>query len=377
MELDYEFNPNDLMDFSADVIAKNGEVVKDEKEVKETKEEEDKFDEESLLTFEEIAEEEEVKNTETKPHSPETKAESSSSPNHWLVFAKSLEESGLLSEFTDEQFNQIVEEVGSPSEAIIQMANKTIEKTINEHIESQDNDYKEFVKFRDLGVDMNEYAKISKQAKGYDSYTVESIRSDEDLQKEVVRQHLTLKGMDKDEIDETIESLEDTGKLGKRAEAALENLKKFKYVQLAKLEEETKNGQIARENAVKEQLSIIRKSVDDVTEIVPGVKLSKQHKDKLYDMITKPVAVIDGQQVNAITEKMMKNPTAFNLKLAELIRLGIFDDKWDAITKVQKTKAINELEKVIESGVAFKSGGGYSNNPTYKDLKELNEKYKK
>ena len=38
MELDYEFNPNDLMDFSADTIAKNGEVVKDEKEVKETKE---------------------------------------------------------------------------------------------------------------------------------------------------------------------------------------------------------------------------------------------------------------------------------------------------------------------------------------------------
>ena len=239
MELDYEFNPNDLMDFSADTIAKNGEVIKDEKEVKETKEEEVKFDEASLLTFEEIVEEE-VKDTETKPHSPENKAESSSSPNHWLVFAKSLEESGLLSEFTDEQFNQIVEEVGSPSEAIIQMANKTIEKTINEHIESQDNDYKEFVKFRDLGVDMNEYAKISKQAKSYDSYTVESIRSDEALQKEVVRQHLTLKGMDKDEIDETIESLEDTGKLGKRAEAALENLKKFKDVQLAKLEEETK-----------------------------------------------------------------------------------------------------------------------------------------
>ena len=182
---EFNFDPTD---FSAEGLAKNGtELVAASKEPDEANEEvnEKPFDESTLLDFSdqmvEDNEEEDVKEeTSEKDHSREAKSKSSSSPNHWLVFAKTLEESGLISEFTDEDFEQLSQEAGSPAEAIVALANKSIGGAISEHIQQQDAEYKEFIAMRDAGVDLNEYAKLSRQTKGYEAYKLEDVRSDED-----------------------------------------------------------------------------------------------------------------------------------------------------------------------------------------------------
>lgn len=311
-----------------------------------------------------------------KPHSPEKETESSSSPNHWVIFAKSLEESGLISEFEEDKFEELVKEAGSPAEAIIALADQTIQKTIEEHINAQDAEYQEFVRMRDSGVDMGQYAKVSKQAREYDKYSVENVRNDVDLQKEVVREDLRLKGMDRDEIEDLIESLEDTNKLSKKAESAVAKLGKFKEAQLQRLQEEAAKSDREREEATKKQLESYQKFVEDSKEIIPGVKLNKQKKDKLFDMIVKPSETYNGQPVNALTAKMLKDPVKFNYTLAALIDAGVFDGKWDNLIKVGKSKAIEDLAKAVETGVQFKPGaqekGAYAN--MYKDLKELNKK---
>ena len=374
---EFNFDPTD---FSAEGLAKNGtELVAASKEPEANDEEvnEKPFDESTLLDFSdqmvEDNEDEDVKEeTSEKDHSREAKSKSSSSPNHWLVFAKTLEESGLISEFTDEDFEQLSQEAGSPAEAIVALANKSIGGAISEHIQQQDAEYKEFIAMRDAGVDLNEYAKLSRQTKGYEAYKLEDVRSDEDLQRKVVREYFTIKGMDNDEIDDSIESLEDTGKLAKRAEVALTHLHKYKDEQMTRLKENAAKADQDREAAVQKQLTDMRKFIDDTPEIIPGVKHNKQIKDKLYDMITKQAGVINGQPVNAITLKMYENPTKYNLILAELQRLGVFDGKWESITKVAKTKAISELEKVVESGVNYKTNApknGYAD--IYKELKNL------
>lgn len=317
----------------------------------------EEFDESSLLDFTDLVEEEEKekpkeKKTETAPaEKPNTN--SSSPSNAMLVFAKTLEQEGLISDFSDEDFTKLVEETGSPTNAIVELVNRTIGTTIEQHINGQDSEYQEFVRMRDSGVDLNEYAKITKKANSYNSYTLEDVRADEELQKRVIKEHLTLKGIDKDEIEETIETLEDTGKLGKRAETALNTLKEYREKELKKLEEQTAKQEQLKQEQMQQQLESIRKEIDNSNEIVPGIKHNKQTKDKLFDMITKPAGVIGGQSVNAITMKMHENPTKFNLILAEMIRLGVFDGKWDSITKVSKTKAITDLEKVVNSNTSY------------------------
>ena len=343
-----------------DDSAKAAQPAKEEKPgaAEDPKEEVEDFDESSLLDFTDLIEEEEKpkeKKTETAPvEKPNTN--SSSPSNAMLVFAKTLEQEGLISDFSDEDFTKLVEETGSPTNAIVELVNKTIGATIEQHINSQDSEYQEFVRMRDSGVDLNEYAKISKQARGYASYKLEDVKEDESLQKKVVAEALKLTGMPDDEITDTIESYEDTGKLGKRAESAVAKLNKFKEDALKKLELEAKQAEQKQAEAVQQQLASIRKSIDDTTEIIPGIKHNKQTKDKLFDMITKPAGVIGGQSVNAITMKMHENPTKFNLILAEMIRLGIFDGKWDSITKVSKTKAITDLEKVVNSNTSYTAG---------------------
>ena len=336
--------------------------------------EEEIFKEEEMLNLgpEKSDPDEEIE----KPHSPEKETESSSSPNHWVIFAKSLEESGLISEFEEDKFEELVKEAGSPAEAIIALADQTIQKTIEEHINAQDAEYQEFVRMRDSGVDMGQYAKVSKQAREYDKYSIENVRNDVDLQKEVVREDLRLKGMDRDEIEDLIESLEDTNKLSKKAESAVANLGKFKEAQLQRLQEEAARSDREREDATKKQLESYQKFVEDSKEIIPGVKLNKQKKDKLFDMIVKPSETYNGQPVNALTAKMLKDPVKFNYTLAALIDAGVFDGKWDNLIKVGKSKAIEDLAKAVETGVQFKPGaqekGAYAN--MYKDLKELNKK---
>jgi hypothetical protein len=307
-----------------------------------------------------------------KSQPPETKATSSSSPQkHWVSFAKSLDEAGLLS-FDETRFNELAEELGSPAEAVIAMADETIKGTIDAHIEQMDSDYQEFIRMRDAGVDMGKYGNISKQAKTYESFTLEDVKSDEDKQKQVVREDLKLKGMEREEIEDMIESLADTNKLEKRAVTALGNLNKFKEQSMKQLEEDAKRTDAERTASYQAQLKAIRTSVDEVSEIIPGLKINKQTKDKLFDIITKPVATINGQQVNALTAKMMENPTKFNMKLAELYRVGVFDDKWDSITKVTKSKAIEDLQKAVESGVDFKSRTSRDKPSILDDLKKYN-----
>lgn len=302
-----------------------------------------------------------------------TEQSSSSSTNIWVSFAKSLEGAGLLNEFTEEEFATLAEEVGSPVEAVIALAESRIDSIIKEHVNAQDEDYKEFVKMRDSGVDLAEYAKIAQQSREYSSYRLEDVKSNPDLQKKVVREDMRNKGMASDEIEDLIESLEDTDKLGKRAEAAVTNLNKFKETKIKELESQTKAQQKAEQEAYQRQLQTIRENIENVKEVVPGIAINKQTKEKLYKMITEPAATTqDGRQVNAITAKMLQDPNKFNLITAELIRLGVYDGKWDSLVKITKSKAIEELEKVVNSGADFKSGSSGRTSSQVEYLKKMN-----
>lgn len=365
---------DDMEDILIEDTPLEGESPFKEETPKQDKKKSDLPPEEEMIDLDEIENlEEEEKKPEEKDKSQHQPSDTSSSPNkNWVLFAKSLEDAGLISSFTDEDFDKLVEETGSPSEAIIAMANQTIEDTIKGYVSNQNQDYQDFIKMRELGVDLNEYSRISKTAGEFNSIKKEDLEDSVEMQRKVVREDMMLKGMDKEEIDDLIESLEDTNKLQKKSEASLSNLHKYKEAQMKRLEEEAKVSAKKQQQQYEEHLEAIRKSVEAANEIVPGIKINKQTKDRLYDMITKPVATTqDGRKVNAITSKMLEDPNKFNLITAELIRLGIYDGKWDSLIKVTKSRAIEELEKVVNSGTQFKTGGSEKGNSQLEALRNI------
>jgi len=369
---DFEIN---FDDFEMEVTPMGDDKAPDlkkvtKKEVKETNEDtrSQVYDEELI----EIPDYEETNEEDIDEKAPPVKqAESSSSPksNVWVSFAKVMSEEGLLSSFNEEDFEQMVEEHGSPASAIIAMADKTIKETIDEHINSQDAAYKEFVKFRDFGVDMGKYAEITKGSKAFDSVTVENLEDDESLQEQVVKQDLINKGISIEDIEDTIEAFKDTGKLVKKAETALGNIKKFKERQIAKLEEDAVKTREEGARQYKAQKESLKDMIESTSEIVPGVKMNKQTKDKLFNMIISPHSTTeDGKQINAITAKRMENPLKYAMIEAALVNMGVFDGKWDSIIKGSKTRAIDELEKKVNSGVDFKNKSGKTGGEYIKTL---------
>lgn len=285
-----------------------------------------------------------TKDDKTPPKEP--KGSSSSSP--FKPFAKALSEEGFLSSFEDEEFDKLVEELGSESEVLMELSRRAIVEEIDEYKKTAEEDFKQFLTARDSGIDLNEWSNVYEAKKTYAAIDDSKIEDDEDLQKSLVAQNLRYRGMPEDEIEDAVEAYETTGKLVDNAKKAHKNLIKA----VEKQEVELKENKLKQEEKLKrdreETLKTLRKEVDAMIEIVPGIKINKQTKDKLYNSITSPVKEgPNGEPMNLAMVKRAENPLKYAIIENYLIEMGVFDGNWDKISTRQKTKAISELEKSL------------------------------
>ena len=278
---------------------------------------------------------------------PPNKGNSSSSP--FKPFAKALYEEGVLTSFDEDEFDKLVEELG-PAEALIEMNRRTLAGELEEYKAGAEAEYKAWLDARESGVDLDDWSVLQENKKTYASITDEKIDDDENLQKRLVQADLEKKGLDADTIKETIESFEDTGKLGKQAKTALKNLKKDADEAEKRLKLEAKTRE---ENEVKQQnqqLETLKKQLKETKEFIPGLALNQQTKDELFTMITASVKQTDdGRQLNAVMAKRMEDPIKYALLEAYFVKLGLFDGKYDKLVTKAKTKAIEELTNKLSS----------------------------
>lgn len=296
---------------------------------------------------------------ETDDGTPPSKTKGSSSSSPFKPFAKALSEEGFLPSFEDEDFDKLVEEFGGEAEALMELSRRSINEEIDAYKKDADEDYKAFLEARDSGLDLNQWADVYEAKKSYASITEDKIEEDEDLQKSLISQNLRYRGIPEDEIADTIESFETTGKLFINAKKAHSNLLKITEQQETKLKED----KVKQEEAVKKQrednLKSLRKEVDALTEVVPGIKINKQIKDKIYSSITTPVKTgANGEPLNLAMAKRAENPLKYAIIENYLLEMGVFDGNWDKIVARQKSKALNELSKVLsdDKNTSFKPG---------------------
>jgi len=137
------------------------------------------------------------------------------------------------------------------------------------------------------------------------------------------------------------------------------------------------NQQTQQAEIIEKRKTDLKTAIDGVDEIIPGSKVTKQTKTKLYKMLTEPQKNDDqNRPMNAIMAKRQENPTQFDVVLAYLINSGAFDGKWDQLEQKIETKASKKLKEHIErntktSDLKFRQSAGGGDKTAEDNLKSM------
>jgi hypothetical protein len=165
---------------------------------------------------------------------------------------------------------------------------------------------------------------------------------DEDNQKLLIKNKLTVEGYTSEEIEERLQDLEDLNKLDKEAKIAHRYLSAKAEKEKEALVEQVKKDQKAREDSNAKSVEEFRDKVLGTAK-VGGFEISKADRAKLYDYITKPVVKEKGTG-RAMTQMEVDSTFENKLKQAYLQMKG-YD--YSSIEKKAATKVNLKVKKTL------------------------------
>lgn len=316
------------------------------------------------------AEDDKEKDSPTPPSDDKSHAGTASPPSQiYAAFAKKLAEDGVLSGFDETEFNKIVEEVGSPSAALVEMARRNVVEAIEDYKQNAEEQYKAFLEARDNRVPVDAFTSASDMIKQLEGMNDEDFEDDTEKAGLVVKQLMEAKGFKPAKIEKLIKNFEALGTLAEEAAEARTELLELKKAEVVNMKTEAKRRVEEAEKNARQQRESLKTFIESTDEIIPGVKVTKAEKEKLFKSITEPVGYTpEGQPYNAVMQQRSKNPVAFERMLHYLLQLGVFntDDKgnpkpdWSKVVKVKQTQVADEFDTMLRSSSAEGFGGGKS-----------------
>lgn len=344
-------------------------AVNKEKEKEEIKEEEESQEEE-------LDSEQDTPSHATDDTSVEVSESQDSSSSPYKSFAKASYEEGVLSEFSEEEFDKLVEEKGSDALALIELNKRTIQGAVQEYKDSLPDRLKDIISRYEDGIPLSKIVDNKVKEEKYDSYNESEFTDNADLQKKVVKEDLMNRGLTDEESEEEISLYYEVGELEKRAKSALKRLKEAQKKSLEADKVQAEKDRLEREQETQKVLASIKSDINATKELIPGIEVSTREKENMFKLLTE---IVDkdqsGRPVNKIVQIRSKNPMAFDKTLAYLTSMGVFnlnDDNapapdWSKIAKVSKSKAIEDFEKSLEKTDRFKPGKARRAEPESKD----------
>jgi len=281
-----------------------------------------------------------------------------------------LSQYGVTQELTEEQQQELAELEGEQQlEKYLQFQNENTEaaieskaaKLIDESIGSLPEKTRAIIDMVSRGIDETEAIKLAIEQNALAAIKEQDLSGNVNLQKETIANYLRSTGLPEEEITERIEFYEAKDKLESNAKSALSNQQKAlaeqEKIKEAKAQEEYQRQQQQLELTRKEYKNLI----DSQDEIIPGMKITKKTKDAVFESLFKPIKTDKGM-TTAIRIARDKDPMAFDVKLAYLEHLGLFNNNkkaWDSILKLGGTKQVNTIMKQMKSGP---KAGKYTNS---------------
>jgi hypothetical protein len=104
-------------------------------------------------------------------------------------------------------------------------------------------------------------------------------------------------------------------------------------------------------------VAAVKKQIDSLKEIIPGITLNDKVKQKVFELITKPAAMNGKQPISAIQKKRLENPAEFEIRLNYLFDLTNGFEDFTKLTNKTKTKAVDQLNKILQGQQSASPGG--------------------
>lgn len=386
------FGNLDSLDISnmIEIPDKQEEAKEEKKETEETKKDEvvskdsgATLYKDGSFEFAEKDDSQESTEEEDKEDKTPSKADDSSPSSPYLAFARYNAEEGVFDSFDDEEWKKLVEEHGEDG-ALFELNKRTIDNEVQKQVESYKNlltpEDKLIFESKVKGLPLDEVGFINHNKKKFSSLTDEDYE-DESLQEEIVRHDLKLKGNTDEDINDIVDSLKETDKLKGKAKNSTSSIVNYYTKREKELNLEREKIEQEQLKAYQVEVEKTKLYIESLDEIVPGIKIDKKTKAKLFDSMTKSVDTDEnGQPLNDLMVIQRKNPAAFTTALNYYKELGLFniDDKgnfnpdFSKITGKIQTKVSKETRKIFETNAAFQ-GGNKTAAP--KDEKEIEDTY--
>jgi hypothetical protein len=319
---------------------------------KELEEEDDKIEIETKT----VAESEDVEDEDND----KTKSPGSDSGDSSPVtpFASLLHEKGLLSDFDKEEFTKMVQESDDPFGVLTSAMQKEAELANAKFINSFPPDMIDMAMAVAQGVPYDALKGHKLQEINYSKITDENIAESEDLQKKIVGDLYAAKGFKESRINKLVETLGDSGALEDEAKEAAKELTVIAKENQEQIKKDFAAQQKNMSDEYAAQIESIGKVVDSTEEIIPGIKLTKSTKDKLFNNMTKIVGNdANGNAQNYIMSVRQKDPINFDKTVAYLADITKGFTDWSKIKKSAKSNATAELTNVLnKKSTGHKSG---------------------
>ncbi len=324
------------------------EVPKAKETAKETEKEEDKIEIPTDKTEDESEDKDKSPGSENRDSSPVT------------PFASLLHEKGLLSDFDQEEFAAAVAESDDPFGVLTNAMQRELEMAKAGFINSFPPDFIDLAIAVSKGVPYEAMKGPKMDEVNYSKITTEAISESEDLQKKLVGDFYASKGFSEKRITKLVETLGDSGGLEEEAADAVVELSHLAKQKQEHIKKNFEHQQKEMSDQYVAQIEYIGKSVDSVEEIIPGVKMNKVIKDKLFNNLTKIVGKdANGQAQNYTMTVRQQDPVKFDMTVAYLADITKGFTDWSKIKKSAKSSATSDLESVLNT----KSTGHSYGNP--------------
>ena len=290
----------------------------------------------------------------------------------YKALLKELINEGILSVEQQEELDELPGSLESIKSVLEQTVSKKFEKKQEAWKESLSPEKKRFLGLEDAFDTEVMAINMAQRLEFFDSITTEELSGNVDLQKQIYFEALKQKGFSDEEATEEVADADALGKLDDKAGKALPQLRKQAndYVEAARTEKIQKTENLKQQRV--QQFESLVKTIDEKESIIEGINLNKIAKDKLKENMTKFVHTDEkGKQYTSLMHKQKTNPAGFEIMINYLDTLGVFNmDKngnfkpdISKLKAVAKTKAVNELDKVI----AAENEKGFGRNTSLDD----------
>ena len=237
----------------------------------------------------------------------------------------------------------------------LEQLQEAIKAEIDGNISQSQKDYNEALKG---GVEKSTYVEYQKVKSQLDSITDDILVAEDErslnLRKNVIGQDFLNRGFNKQEATKYAQRSID---MGEDVADSLQAIIRLKEHNDSNYETSKANDELEKEKVHKD----IKSFIEGTGEVLKGLKLNKNLKDKLYDQIIKPTGNDEkGNPINEYADAYKKDPVRFQVMQNYLFMMTKGYTDFSKLTNVGATNANIEMDELLKNTNPsfFQSGNG-------------------